>query len=73
MQMRCRLYQGLKDTELQGMIQGWDRDVARSADEIAPLGKRVLELWANHIGGVVIDVADGDKDGGTVRRLWCTT
>ena len=55
------------------MIQGWDRDVARSADEIAPLGKRVLELWANHIGGVVIDVADGDKDGGTVRRLWCTT
>ena len=51
------------------MIQGWDRDVARSADEIAPLGERVLKLWADHIGGVVIDV----EDGGAVRRLWCTT
>ena len=59
------------------MIQGWDRDVARSADEIASLGERMLALWAEQIGGVEIDgdVADddGDNDGGAVRRLWCTT
>ena len=61
-QMRCRLFEGLGEEELVAMIKGWDTDVGRSAGEISALGERVLKVWAEHIGGVKVEVSDVADD-----------